>query len=120
MKVLLKVVVIFILLVLFVSGILFYLQVSNRDCSNISEYEAKQMIERILEHKKSRSEINTIFMDYQLEDIEYSSFKIDSQHSSDLIGSVDLLYTYKDSGIELFTAVIYENCEVQWIFSHDT
>lgn len=115
MKFIFKLVAVLFLIILLVFSYLFYSQINNKDCLNISERDAKLMIGRILQNKESRSNTGLILFDFKLNDIEYVSIKNSIKQSTDELEYVDLLYKKINSEVSLFNAIIYGNCEVQWI-----
>jgi hypothetical protein len=109
-----------VLSILFIVGVLFYYQINNKDCLNISDNESRGMINRILTQKNLQWPNQPILFGYQLDDIQFGSFGYAQKSDDYSLGSVDLIYQSRKTGNKLFRAIIYDNCEVQWIHISNT
>jgi len=104
-----------VLSILFTVGVLFYYQINNKDCLNISDNESRGMISSILKQKKLQWPNQPVLFGYQHDDIQFDSFGSAQKADDHDLGSVNLIYRNKRTGSKLFKAVIYDNCEVQWV-----
>ena len=115
MKLALKVILALILIVILVFVTLLYFKVTNRDCMDISEPQARVMIDNTLRSKSYNAASNGTILGYGFSDIEYSHELNREQEDDKNLGLVELQYNNKLSGQPIFTAVIYSNCEIQWV-----
>ena len=115
MKLVFKVTLSVILIVIFVFATLFYSQVSSRDCLDIPEPEAIEMIDNIFRSKNYNDASDGVIFGNLLSEVEYSRELNREPESDKNLGFVELQYNSKLSGQPKLSAVIYSNCEIQWV-----
>ena len=115
MKLAIKIFFSMIVVISIIFALLLYLHIENTECLNLTDSEAKEMINRILKEKNSKSHGGEIIFGNKYADLMYSAILRRETESEKKSGSIELQYISKSSSLPLFTSVIYSNCEVQWI-----
>lgn len=85
----------------------------GNECYEISEGEARGLIDRIIADKLEGSKDGKVLFGYDGRRISYSSFTTDWGDPD--LGSIDLTYSDSESRKPLFIARIYGSCEVEWL-----
>jgi DNA polymerase III alpha subunit (gram-positive type) len=75
-------------------------KINSKECSSLSDLEAKAMISRIFVHKLERSKDGLIIFDINPK------------------GYIDIEYLDQQKNNVILIASIYDNCEVQWVNGH--
>ena len=122
MKKLLKLVLALFLIVIVmlaaVFGITLYYKFYSEDCRVMNNTEITSMMKSILQHKVSMSKDGKILFDYEYNNVKLSSIKhVRGRHSYD--DSYDVTFSDKNTGLPLFIAAIYPNCEIHWMDKSD-
>ncbi|MCB5225571.1 hypothetical protein JAO78_001900 [Alishewanella sp. 16-MA] len=114
MKRVIKILLVILLCFTSIFAVSFYVQQSNRDCLNIPESEAVDMISRVFIAKQHQASSDGFMFEHKLVNLRYShelSREIDSDSS---LGFIELQYN-NEANKKALVAVIYSNCELQWI-----
>ncbi len=114
MKIAVKILLVASLCISTIFAALVYFQQSNRDCLNIPEIEAVGMINRIFADKQYRAPSNGSIFEHKLASLQYSHEVTREMDRNNSLGFVELQYNNKANKKALM-AVIYSNCEIQWI-----
>ncbi|MDP5458522.1 hypothetical protein [Alishewanella sp. SMS8] len=114
MKRVIKILLVILLCFTSIFAVSFYVQQSNRDCLNIPESEAVDMINRVFMAKQHQASSDGFMFEHKLVNLRYShelSREIDSDSS---LGFIELQYN-NEANKKALVAVIYSNCELQLI-----
>lgn len=110
-------IVVLILIALCIASIIFglVLFIPSTHCYDLSEDDARTMVDRILKHKIERSGGSEILFGYDPAQIKFESFTRGQGKKGDGYNSVEVLYVDAEEDLPLFVARIYETCEVEWL-----
>lgn len=97
-------------------GLFYYDRVYGTSCASMSELEAVQMIERILDDKASKVTDSIVLFGFNRESLEASSV-IKSIGTEVTDTEFKIQYIDSVSNNRRFTAYILASCEIQWIKS---
>ena len=113
MKLVIKILLLISIGLVSIFAVLLYFQLSNRDCLNIPESEAVDMINRVFESKQNQASSNGYISEHKLQNLRYSHEKSREMDTDSDLGYVELQYNKANK--KALVAVIYSNCEIQWI-----
>lgn len=91
-----------------------FLRINSTECGDLTDIEAREMIQRVLENKYHNSDTGKILFENNYESIAFSSIKR-SKGATEADNSIDLMYLDNISNKIIFTAAIFPSCEIQWI-----
>ncbi|MCA3908355.1 hypothetical protein JKP30_21525 [Vibrio vulnificus] len=114
MKLVIKTLIIISIGLISIFAVLLYFQQSNRGCLNMPEPEAVDMVNRIFANKQNQTSSDGFIFEHKFESLTYSHEQSRETDSDSSLGFVEL--QYKDNASKkVIVAVIYSNCEIQWI-----
>lgn len=87
---------------------------SRTQCYAMSDVDAKAMISRIFDEKLKQSNNGIILVDVNPKNIYASKVTHDNGKKGDGLNSTNVEYSDNATRQKVFTAVIYEDCDVQW------
>jgi hypothetical protein len=92
-------------------------KINSKECSSLSDLEAKAMISRIFVHKLERSKDGLIIFDINPKSLNAGEIKR-YQSDENSLGYIDIEYLDQQKNNVILIASIYDNCEVQWVNGH--